>query len=292
MGASESKRTPGGDPKAASGSHDGGDGLSQLTGTDVDALLAWFDSIASNETMPVERVRRLLDQDGLCPEQLRERLLDMFMTSEAQVDFTAFIRALAVLASPGADGGLGEEKLAFAFRVYDVDGDGFLKREDLFAVMEMMVGEQLSPEQLQQVVDKTVGQTEVGKVSFDEFKLLAEGTSLENFDLDTVECRQPRRSALYDLQPDLSDDGGGKDGWPSDCVDLDDDDDETGEGADDNYSEEGNEYGEAEEERDADVEDALGSGARALGRARPSTSVPSDWGQVRPPALPQLSTLT
>jgi Ca2+-binding EF-hand superfamily protein len=44
-----------------------------------------------------------------------------------------------------------EEKLRFAFKVYDIDRDGYISNGELFIVLKMMVGSNLKDQQLQQV---------------------------------------------------------------------------------------------------------------------------------------------
>lgn len=59
-----------------------------------------------------------------------------------------------------------------AFRVYDVDRDGFISNGELFQVLKMMVGSNLKDTQLQQIVDKTIlfhDKDGDGKISFKEF---------------------------------------------------------------------------------------------------------------------------
>lgn len=59
-----------------------------------------------------------------------------------------------------------------AFRIYDMDNDGFISNGELFQVLKMMVGNNLKDTQLQQIVDKTIvfaDKDEDGKISFDEF---------------------------------------------------------------------------------------------------------------------------
>jgi serine/threonine-protein phosphatase 2B regulatory subunit len=65
-----------------------------------------------------------------------------------------------------------EEKLKFAFKVYDIDRDGYISNGELFLVMRMMVGTNLKDTELQQIVDKTILEADKdgdGKVSFEEF---------------------------------------------------------------------------------------------------------------------------
>ena len=42
------------------------------------------------------------------------------------------------------------------FRIYDMDGDGYISNGELFQVLKMMVGSNLKDTQLQQIVDKTI----------------------------------------------------------------------------------------------------------------------------------------
>lgn len=65
-----------------------------------------------------------------------------------------------------------ESKLRFAFRIYDMDNDGYISNGELFQVLKMMVGNNLKDTQLQQIVDKTIlfaDKDEDGKISFEEF---------------------------------------------------------------------------------------------------------------------------
>ena len=62
--------------------------------------------------------------------------------------------------------------LAVAFKIYDMDKDGYISNGELFQVLKMMVGNNLKDAQLQQIVDKTIIFADVdgdGKISFDEF---------------------------------------------------------------------------------------------------------------------------
>ncbi len=70
-----------------------------------------------------------------------------------------------------------------AFKVYDIDGDGFISNGELFTVLKMMVGNNLSEVQLQQIVDKTILEADEdkdGKISFAEFAKVLAHTDLEN----------------------------------------------------------------------------------------------------------------
>jgi serine/threonine-protein phosphatase 2B regulatory subunit len=63
------------------------------------------------------------------------------------VDFSEFILGLSAFSSKGNK----EEKLRYAFKVYDIDRDGYISNGELFIVLKMMVGSNLKDMQLQQV---------------------------------------------------------------------------------------------------------------------------------------------
>lgn len=59
-----------------------------------------------------------------------------------------------------------------AFKIYDINQDGYISNGELFTVLKMMVGNNLKEVQLQQIVDKTIIQFDTdgdGKISYEEF---------------------------------------------------------------------------------------------------------------------------
>lgn len=77
---------------------------------------------------------------------------------------------------------------AVAFRIYDVDEDGYISREDLFTVLKMMVGNNIPDEQLQQIVDTTIKEARNPElegsrencISRQEFDKVLENTDVES----------------------------------------------------------------------------------------------------------------
>ena len=60
-----------------------------------------------------------------------------------------------------------------AFDIYDVNGDGYISNGDLFRILKIMVGDNLTEIQLQQLVDRTILKADKdkdGKLSENEFK--------------------------------------------------------------------------------------------------------------------------
>jgi len=75
-----------------------------------------------------------------------------------------------------------EEKLRFAFRMYDLDGDERISKEELLAVLTMMVGANICEEQLVSIAERTIMEADTDKdnlISFDEFKKVLERTDVE-----------------------------------------------------------------------------------------------------------------
>ncbi|KAI9312382.1 calcineurin subunit B [Dichotomocladium elegans] len=93
------------------------------------------------------------------------------------VDFHEFIKGLSAFSARGNK----TEKLKFAFKVYDMDRDGYISNGELFLVLKMMVGNNLKDNQLQQIVDKTIMEADKdmdGKISFEEFMIMVENTDV------------------------------------------------------------------------------------------------------------------
>lgn len=75
-----------------------------------------------------------------------------------------------------------DEKLQFAFQIYDINNDGFISNGELFSVLKMMVGNNLTEPQLQQLVDRTIIKADEdldGKISFKEFSKMVQTLNIE-----------------------------------------------------------------------------------------------------------------
>eukprot|EP00164_Ancoracysta_twista_P002387 GFYU01003162.1.p2 GENE.GFYU01003162.1~~GFYU01003162.1.p2 ORF type:complete len:180 (+),score=67.82 GFYU01003162.1:34-573(+) len=108
------------------------------------------------------------------------RVISIFdADKDDNVNFKEFVTAMSIFTTKGHK----EAKLQFAFKVYDIDGDGYICNKELFEVLKMMVGANLSDPQLQQIVDKTIleaDEDEDGKISFEEFSKLMSTADLES----------------------------------------------------------------------------------------------------------------
>ena len=98
---------------------------------------------------------------------------------DGSISFLEFVQGLNSLSAGAAN----EEKMKFAFQIYDINGDGYISNGELFTVLKMMVGNNLNDVQLQQLVDRTIIKADEdfdGKISFEEFCKMVK-------DLDVVE---------------------------------------------------------------------------------------------------------
>lgn len=115
---------------------------------------------------------------GVVSNPLATRLIETFdKDGSGDVDFQEFITGLSIFSTKGLE----DDKLKFAFEIYDIDKDGFISNGELYIVLKMMVGQNLTNDQLQQVVDRTIMENDIdgdGKLSFTEFQKAVEETQI------------------------------------------------------------------------------------------------------------------
>ncbi|KAK9453675.1 hypothetical protein V1511DRAFT_504161 [Dipodascopsis uninucleata] len=135
---------------------------------EVDRLRKRFMKLDRDNSGTIDK-NEFLSVPTIATNPLASRLIAIFdEDGGGDVDFKEFISGLSAFSSRGDP----EEKLRFAFNVYDIDRDGYISNGELFIVMKMMVGNNLKDNQLQQVVDKTIIEADLdgdGKISFEEF---------------------------------------------------------------------------------------------------------------------------
>jgi len=123
----------------------------------------FFDVPELKENPIVQRVISVFDKNG-----------------DGKVSFYEFILGLSVL----TDSANPEEKIKFAFQVYDSNNDGFISNGDLFNAMKLLVGDNLTDIQLQQVVDRTIIEADKdqdGKLSYEEFSEFVQDMKINEF---------------------------------------------------------------------------------------------------------------
>ncbi|KAJ2009998.1 Calcineurin subunit B [Coemansia sp. RSA 376] len=150
-----------------------------FTAEEIHRLYKRFSKLDKDKSGTIDK-DEFLSIPQLANNPLSTRLIDIFDTDGGgDVDFKEFITGLSTFSSKGAK----EEKLRFAFKIYDIDRDGYISNGELFMVLKMMVGNNLTPAQLQQIVDKTIREADRngdGKVDFEEFQLFVARTDVAN----------------------------------------------------------------------------------------------------------------
>ena len=123
-----------------------------------------------------------LQVEALQQNPLVARVLEIFDDDgNDKIDFTEFVDALSIFCA--TDDSSNKQKIDFAFKVYDVNNDGYISNGDLFRILKIMVGDNLNDTQLQQLVDRTILQADKdkdGKLSPTEFIEFIQGSEIED----------------------------------------------------------------------------------------------------------------
>lgn len=140
---------------------------------EIDRLRKRFMKLDSDRSGEIDK-SEFLSIPGISSNPLGSRLMDVFdLNSDGTIDFQEFITGLSAFSGKSSR----NDKLRFAFKIYDIDRDGFIGSGELFIVMKAMVGQNLKDEELQQIVDKTIMEADKDgdwKLSFEEFELVVD----------------------------------------------------------------------------------------------------------------------
>ncbi|XDA91061.1 hypothetical protein R6Z07M_019705 [Ovis aries] len=132
---------------------------------------------------------------ALAVNPLGDRIIDSFFPDGSlRLDFPGFVRVLAHFRpvdeedegnrDPKEPEPLNSRmnKLRFAFQLYDLDRDGKISRHEMLQALRLMVGVQVTEEQLESIADRTVQEADEdgdGAVSFLEFAKSLEKMNIE-----------------------------------------------------------------------------------------------------------------
>ncbi|XP_023323519.1 calcineurin B homologous protein 1-like [Eurytemora carolleeae] len=166
-----------------------------FTSSQIDRLYTRFSSLDKQDKGFLSR-EDFLRIPELAINPLGDRIVHAFFQEsknedEDKVDFRDFVKVLAHFRpikkekqkdtkEPVLNSRM--EKLHFAFRMYDLDGDDKISKEELLAVLTMMVGANISSEQLVSIAERTImeaDQDQDNLISFDEFVTVLERTDVE-----------------------------------------------------------------------------------------------------------------
>jgi serine/threonine-protein phosphatase 2B regulatory subunit len=136
---------------------------SNLSQTEVKRLYKRFQKLDSNQSGTLEA-----DELMMIPELAMNPLVPRIVSVFDGVNFREFVQHLGLFGPNGTP----QAKIDFAFRVYDVDQDGFVSEDDLSAVLRMMVGDNIDDDMLHRVVQKVFKDADKdhdGRISREEF---------------------------------------------------------------------------------------------------------------------------
>lgn len=141
---------------------------SLLDHDDVDKLYHHFLRMDADGNGVIDR-DEFLGHPAIAENPLAGRVMAMFDEDHGgTIDFGEFVQGMARFSGRASV----ESRLRFIFDVYDEDKDGFISNAELYRTLRLMTGGQMRPDQLQQVVDRTIRDIDLdgdGKVSFDEW---------------------------------------------------------------------------------------------------------------------------
>lgn len=150
---------------------------SNFNASELERLKKRFMKLDSDGSGSIDR-EEFLQIPQIASNPLASRMIAIFdEDGGGTVDFQEFVGGLSAFSSRGGR----EEKLQFAFKVYDMDRDNYISNGELFLVLKMMVGNNLKDQQLQQIVDKTIMEADKdgdGKLSFEEFAQMVTNTDI------------------------------------------------------------------------------------------------------------------
>lgn len=148
-----------------------------FTASQIERLYSRFTSLDRTDCGTLSR-DDFLRIPELAINPLCDRIVHAFFVDSAddRVNFRQFMQVLAHFRPIQKNGNnklnSRDEKLQFAFKMYDLDDDESISREELLNILHMMVGANISQEQLISIAERTIleaDQCGQGKISFEDF---------------------------------------------------------------------------------------------------------------------------
>nr|CAD7567426.1 unnamed protein product [Timema californicum] len=161
--------------------------FSAVTPNQIERLYSRFTSLDRGDCGTLSR-EDFLRIPELAINPLGDRIVHAFFEEGAsdRVNFRQFMQVLAHFRpiKKGRDNRLNsrEQKLKFAFKMYDLDNDEKISRDELLAILHMMVGANISEEQLTSIAERTILEADHNgdqMISFEEFCTALERTDVE-----------------------------------------------------------------------------------------------------------------
>ena len=156
-----------------------------FTEEELERLRKRFQKIDTDNSGCIEK-EEFMSIPGVNGNPLAMRIMDVLdIDGNGLLSFDEFINGLSIFLTnekSKKQGSAKYEKLMFAFKIFDIDNDGYISNGELFLVLKMMLGDNLSDEHLQDLVDRAIMEADVYNdhmISFEEFILAIKTTEVE-----------------------------------------------------------------------------------------------------------------
>jgi len=121
-------------------------------------------------TIDFDELKHIMTELGQDPtyEEIEEMIFACDTNGDGEIDFDEFLNLIRL--SMGEDGRNAEEHLRDVFDLFDVDGSGYIDRDDMRLLMKRLA-QDLTDDEITSIMEE-VDTDGDGKISFEEFAAL------------------------------------------------------------------------------------------------------------------------